>query len=104
MKKRERLGLTIRPTFLFSITGCIVVAQPEMIRTRTEKVLGGELGSNQKHEMVLLSLRCLLDIQGQRSHRQLDVKSVGYTGLDFQRGLDGYISLKTVAIKMILKT
>jgi len=49
VKKREKLGLTIWLMVLSSITGYMVVAQPEMIRTRTKKVLGGELGSNPKH-------------------------------------------------------
>lgn len=60
-----------------------------MIRTRREKMQGGELGSNQKHHLDLLHLRCLVDVQGERSYRQLDIKSVGCIGLRFQRERSG---------------
>lgn len=49
----------------------------------------GELGSNQKHHLDLLHLRCLVDVQGERSYRQLDIKSVGCIGLRFQRERSG---------------
>lgn len=59
-----------------------------MIGTK-RKMQGRELGSNQKHCLVLLSLRCLMDSQGKRAFRQLDIKSVGCIGLGFESKRSG---------------